>query len=70
MKLTINGNQEEVGGEPTVSDILKIKKVESPDMVSVELNGNILARNDFDSVRIRENDIVEFLYFVGGGSGR
>jgi len=70
MKLTINGNQEEVAGEPTVSDILRVKEVESPDMVSVELNGNILNRKDFDTIRVKENDTVEFLYLIGGGSKR
>lgn len=69
MKLTINGNLEEIPGElTTVQDLLSVKKVESPDMVSVELNGTILSRSDFTTVTVKENDTLEFLYFIGGGS--
>jgi sulfur carrier protein len=67
MKLIINGNQEEINSELTIRDLLEVKNVESPDMVSVELNGSIISRNDFTSVMVKENDNVEFLYFIGGG---
>jgi sulfur carrier protein len=39
-----------------------------PDMVSVELNGEILERSLFESTLLKEGDRVEFLYFMGGGS--
>jgi sulfur carrier protein len=68
MKLQINGKQEEVTGEVTIHELLIEKDVESPDMVSVELNGLILSKSDFTQVRVKENDTVEFLYFMGGGS--
>jgi sulfur carrier protein len=68
MKLQINGKQEEVTGEVTVHELLIEKDVESPDMVSVELNGIILSRSDFTQVRVKENDAIEILYFMGGGS--
>jgi sulfur carrier protein len=38
-------------------------------MVSVELNGQILRRTEFDETTLEDNDKVEFLYFMGGGSG-
>ncbi|MEI8172685.1 MAG: sulfur carrier protein ThiS [Deltaproteobacteria bacterium] len=67
MKLIINGNQEEVAGELTIQELLVVRDVEAPDMVSVELNGEILKRSDFPEMRVRENDTIEFLYFMGGG---
>jgi sulfur carrier protein len=67
MKLIINGNQEEVAGELTIQELLVVMDVEAPDMVTVELNGKILKRSDFPAVRIKENDTIEFLYFMGGG---
>lgn len=70
MLLTINGNQEEITGELTIRDLLVAKNVESPDMVSVELNGTIISRNDFTNVTVKERDTVEFLYFIGGGSSQ
>lgn len=67
IKLQINGKETEVSGTITVKELLAEKNVESPDMVSVELNGTILAREDFDKLHVHENDQVEFLYFMGGG---
>jgi sulfur carrier protein len=37
-------------------------------MVTVELNGSILRRDDFASIKVKKGDAVEFLYFMGGGS--
>jgi sulfur carrier protein len=67
MKIMINGTEEEIAGECTIRDLLSARNVESPDMVSVELNGSILLREEILNTKIRENDIVEFLYFLGGG---
>jgi len=52
----------------TVSELLIKENVQMPDMVSVELNGQILKRNNFEQTSLKNNDKVEFLYFMGGGS--
>ncbi|OPY68802.1 MAG: bifunctional sulfur carrier protein/thiazole synthase protein [Syntrophorhabdaceae bacterium PtaU1.Bin034] len=70
MKLSINGKEEEIGGELTVQELLAHRRVQSPEMVSVELNGAILRRNEFDTMKVKEGDVIEFLYFMGGGSQR
>ena len=68
MNLQINGEKEQVDGDSiTITDLLKLKEVKMPEMVSVELNGDILDRDVFDSTTLKENDEVEFLYFMGGG---
>lgn len=68
MKLIINGKEEIIEkSEITISDILKIKNVLMPDMVSVELNGEIIDRGGYSKIRLSENDRIEFLYFMGGG---
>ena len=40
-----------------------------PEMVSVEINGEILKRTEFETKALEDGDKVEFLYFMGGGSG-
>ena len=68
MKLQINGEAETIEKESiTISDLLAYKEVKMPEMVSVELNGDILDREAFDSTNLKEDDQVEFLYFMGGG---
>ena len=70
MNVLINGEKGEIAGESvSVLELLSIKNVETPDMVSVQLNGKIIRRDDFGSTRVSDNDRVEFLYFMGGGSG-
>ncbi|MBI5181430.1 MAG: sulfur carrier protein ThiS [Nitrospirae bacterium] len=65
MQIRINGKQEEVR-EGTILDILKARNVE-PEMVSVELNSQILERKDYAAASIKDGDTIEFLYFMGGG---
>ncbi len=68
MKLTINGKETNVNDGSNVVALLKEKDVRMPEMVSVELNGEILAQETFQDTLLQENDKVEFLYFMGGGS--
>ncbi|MHC4087967.1 MAG: sulfur carrier protein ThiS, partial [Planctomycetota bacterium] len=49
--------------------LLVEQKVKMPDMVSVELNGQILRRTEFEQTVLKNDDKVEFLYFMGGGRG-
>lgn len=68
MNLTINGKQESLAQESlTVTQLLLARDVTMPDMVSVELNGNILDRDQFETTTVTDGDVVEFLYFMGGG---
>jgi sulfur carrier protein len=68
MKITVNGKPVESTDNITVTELLKEQKAESPDYVSVELNGEILDRDDFSTKIVSEGDVVEFLYFMGGGA--
>ena len=71
MKLTINGEKVELAEESlNVSELLKKRDVKMPDMVSVEYNGEMLDRENFDSTIVKEGDELEFLYFMGGGQIR
>lgn len=68
MKLIINGKEEEIHlEENSVQELLKIKRVEMPEMVSVEINGRILSRKEYATTGLHEGDRIEFLYFMGGG---
>jgi sulfur carrier protein len=69
MKLIVNGNDIELNDELTVSGLLIAQEIKIPEMVSVELNGQILKRSEFESTTLNQGDKVEFLYFMGGGNG-
>ena len=68
MQIKINGEVKELEKELNVTELLQTQDVKMPEMVSVELNGEIIDRDDFDTTVVKENDEVEFLYFMGGGA--
>jgi sulfur carrier protein len=68
MKLVINSENRDVADGQTVLDLLGSLKVESPDMVSVQLNGEFVERASFGKTGVKDGDAIDFLYFMGGGS--
>ena len=65
MQVTINGKSEEVPGS-TVLEVLKHKEVD-PLMVAVELNTQIVEREQLETTPVKHGDTLEFLFFMGGG---
>ncbi len=66
IKVTINGKEETIEDNMTAAKLLDTKKVR-PEVVTVELNDEIIHREKYDSVKIKQNDKIEFLYYMGGG---
>lgn len=67
MNLFVNGRNTDITDPLTVSELLVKEDVRMPQMVSVELNGQILKRSAFETTRLKDSDEVEFLYYMGGG---
>ena len=67
-KIQVNGKEQEVEVPISLIDLIKKNDVAQPDMVSVQLNGEFVDRGDFNSTLVNDNDEVDFLYFMGGGS--
>lgn len=70
MDVIINGEPEQVADGLTITQLLAVKGVAKPETVAVELNHNMLKRSDYDTLKIRPDDRIEFLYFMGGGTAR
>ena len=69
MNLTVNGKPatiEHTEGLDIATLLIELK-VETPEYVTVELNGDILDRENFTTTFVKNGDSVEFLYFMGGG---
>lgn len=65
MQVKINGKAEDIQ-EKTILDILRSKNVE-PRMVAVEVNTELIERDNYETTFLKEGDEIEFLYFMGGG---
>ncbi len=68
MNIIVNGKNTDTTDALTVSELLTKENVKMPEMVSVELNGRILKRGEFETTTLKNDDQVEFLYYMGGGS--
>ena len=69
MEIMVNGESQLIqGNEATIAGLLELRKVESPAMVAVQLNGEFVELNSYSTTALNQDDDVEFLFFMGGGS--
>ena len=66
MQLTINGKVENLEVS-TVMDVLKAKDID-PQLVAVEINTQMIDQENLGTTSLKEDDKVEFLFFMGGGA--
>lgn len=66
-QITVNGNNQEVTLPLTLDQLITLNQVANPEMVSVQINDNFIEREKFGSTQIFDGDIIDFLYFMGGG---
>jgi len=66
MQLTINGKAENLDVS-TVMDVLKAKDID-PQLVAVEVNTQMIDQENLGTTSLKENDKLEFLFFMGGGA--
>jgi thiamine biosynthesis protein ThiS len=66
MKILLNGNPSVHPDDLTVSELLA--RLQLPEKaVLVERNREPVARKDFNSIRLIEDDVVEIVQMVAGG---
>lgn len=67
-KITVNGEAREVQLPLNLTELIKLNNVQQPEMVSVQVNDDFVDRTEWDGLQIKEGDVVDFLYFMGGGT--
>lgn len=68
MKITVGGETKEVKDGITIAELIEQEKIETPEYVSVSVNEEFAKSANFSSQKLRDGDVVEFLYFMGGGA--
>lgn len=66
-KVVVNDEEQEVTLPLTLSGLIGLNRVLQPDMVTVQINGEFILRENFDTTSINDGDQIDFLYFMGGG---
>ena len=67
MKLIVSGETKEVKDGLTVSELIDLEQVETPQYVTVSVNEEFVPKEELGTRILSEGNEVEFLYFMGGG---
>ena len=67
MQIQVNGDRRELRDESRLSDLFKELSL-APERVAVEVNHQIVRRNEWPNTILKEGDRVEIVHFVGGGA--
>ena len=67
MRIIVSGETKEVKEEITIAELIELENVETPEYVSVSVNDEFVNGEDFATYKLKNGDVVELLYFMGGG---
>lgn len=67
VKVTVNGDPMDLSDQIKVAGLLGELKLK-PELVVVELNLNILKREEYSKTALKNGDRVEIVQIVGGGA--
>jgi sulfur carrier protein len=67
MRLIVAGVEKEYADGLSLTQLIELEKVVTPQYVTVSLNDAFVESGAFPSTFPRDGDSVEFLYFMGGG---
>lgn len=65
--MRINGVQKQYPSGLTISEML-IRENFEKERVAVELNEEIVSKDDYDTTVLKDADVIEVVSFMGGGS--
>lgn len=66
MRLVINGEERDFPAITTLTSLVEQLGLKS-DRLAIELNRDIVSRNDWSTTELKEGDRLEIVHFVGGG---
>ena len=66
IKIKINGKLVKIQDNITLQILIKKFKV-PVNKVAIELNREIVNKKSLDKIRIKKNDKIEIVHFIGGG---
>lgn len=66
IQITVNGNDVSIDGPMSVDRLLKTVEV-PPNYLAVEVNGDVVPREEYAATDVNAGDQVEVVTLVGGG---
>jgi thiamine biosynthesis protein ThiS len=65
-KIQLNGSPYEIIEGTNLNELLNKLKIKK-NKVAIEVNGEIVEKNKYLNLKIKKNDKVEIVQFIGGG---
>ncbi len=65
-KIQLNGKKIKIYKGLNVKDLIKKYKLNEK-KIAIELNGTILPKSRYDKKKLKDNDKIEIVQFIGGG---
>ena len=66
IKIKLNGKYIAIHDKITLLNLVKKTKI-SVNKVAIELNKEIVNKKSLDKIKIKKNDKIEIVHFIGGG---
>ena len=66
IKIKLNGKYIKIQDKTTLINLTKKLKVPVK-KVAIELNQSIINKNSLSKIKIKQNDKIEIVHFIGGG---
>ena len=66
IKIKLNGKIKSIYQDQRLSELLKHHKI-SLKKVAIELNEEILDKKKINKIKLKKNDKIEIVHFIGGG---
>ena len=66
IKIKINGKVKIISENERLSNLIKILKIPMK-KVAIELNQEIIDKKKLNSIKLKKNDEIEIVHFIGGG---
>ncbi|MBE9560738.1 MAG: sulfur carrier protein ThiS [Proteobacteria bacterium] len=67
MTIVLNGNSKQIDSNSSITQLLETLDL-SDKRLAVEINQQIVPRSEFDNFSLNEQDNVEIVQAIGGGS--
>ncbi len=65
-KIQLNGKKVKIQRNLSIKDLIKKYRLKE-NKIAIELNGTILPKNHYKNKKVKNNDKIEIVQFIGGG---
>ena len=66
IKIKVNGKVKSITSNYKISDLVKNLKIPMK-KVAIELNQAIIDKKNINKIKLKKNDKIEIVHFIGGG---